>query len=68
MNSKKNMELIKHFNERKDFKVYFDGENPEIFKYDEEKNRYQSFWGYITLEVMVRAIEDENYWIKLEII
>lgn len=68
MKSEKSTTLIKHLNQRGDFKVFFDGEYEDIYKFDEEKNRYQGFFGYITLEAMVQAIEDEEYFIKLEIV
>ena len=68
MKSKKDMELIKHLNERKDFKVIFDGEEFGIYKYNQEKNRYEGEIGFIKLEAMIQAIEDKEYSIKLEIV
>jgi hypothetical protein len=68
MKSEKSTTLIKHLKEKKDFKVFFDGEYEDVYKFNKEKNRYQSKYGFITLDAMIRAIEDENYFIKLEII
>ena len=67
MKSKKDMELIKHLNERKDFKVILDGDEFGIYKYNQEKKRYQGVIGYLKIETMIQAIENEEYFIKLEI-
>ena len=69
MKIKNDLELLKkHLEERKDFKVVFDREDFGIYKYDEEKKRYQGDIGYISLSGMLQAIEDKTYHIKLEII
>ena len=68
MKSETNTNLIKHLNERKDFKVIFDGEDFGIYKYDKDKDRYQGMFGYVKIPAMIQAIEDETYHIKLEII
>ena len=68
MKSEKSTSLIKHLNERKDFKVIFDGDDFGIYKYDKEKDRYQGVVGYITIQSMIQSIEDETYHIRLEII
>ena len=57
---------FKNLIERKPFKVIYDGEDFGIFKY--ENGRYQSELGFIDLESMARCIQDDKYFIKLEII
>ena len=65
--TKEDLELDKkHLEERKPFKVIYDGEDFGIFKY--ENGRYQSELGFIDLESMARCIQDDKYFIKLEII
>ena len=56
---------FKHLMERKPFKVVYDGEDFGIFKF--ENGRYQGEIGYIDLENMLRCIQDDNYFIKVEI-
>ena len=68
MKSEKNTILIKHLNEKKDFKVIYDGDDFGRYKYDSNRNAYVGEIGNITMEAMIRAIEDKDYFIKLEII
>ena len=56
---------FKNLVERKPFKVIYDGEDFDIFKF--ENGRYQGEIGYIDLENMLRCIQDDNYFIKVEI-
>ena len=57
---------FKNLVERKPFKVIYEGVDFGIFTY--ENGRYQGEIGYIDLENMARCIQDDNYFIKLEII
>lgn len=68
MKSERNTTLIKHLNKKRDFKVIYDGDDFGIYKYDSNRNAYVGEIGHIPMEAMIRAIEDEEYFIKLEII
>lgn len=71
MKTKNDLDLLKkHLEEYKPFKVYFDGEGPEIWLYDENDGYYHqkdTGWYRLSISDMLRAIVDDEYFIKLEI-
>lgn len=69
MKIRNDSELLKqHLELRQDFKIIYDGEDFGIYKYNQEKNVYQGLVGYLSIESMLLAIIDEEYFIKLEIV
>jgi len=66
----------KHLEERKPFKIYYDGDDLGIICdcYNKEDGYYHGImksdklgtfaFGRIKVETILRAIEDENFWIK----
>lgn len=70
MKKEKNLELLKkQLKQRGKFKVYFDGEDLEVFTFNPAKNRYEGeIIGYLDLETIVKAIKDDSFWIQVEAI
>ena len=80
MKTNNDLELLKkHLQEKKNFKVYYDGDDLgiEYNKYNEEDGYYHGIFkdkngnehiiGRLSIEDILRAIVDENYFIKVEI-
>lgn len=72
------MNLLEHLKQRKEFKVYYDGDDLgiEYNKYDPKDNYYHGIVrdrngiehqvGRLSIADMEKAIKDKNYFIKLE--
>lgn len=60
--------LLKNLEEKKDFKVIYDGKDFGVFHYAKEHGIYQGDVGFLKIESMLRAIKDESYFIKLELV
>lgn len=57
-------QLSNNLKEHKNFKLYNNDGLFAEFKYDEQLKRYQSEWGYLTIEgvfEIIRDLEDERY-------
>ena len=66
MKKENTLELINHLKDRKPFKVNYDGEDFGIYRYNQEKDRYDGCIGHIPIDKMFQAIKDQSYFIKLE--
>ena len=62
------LELMNNLKERKPFHVIYDGDDYGIYKYNNEKNRYEGVIGHIDLKDMLKIIKDKEHFIKLEVI
>ena len=60
------LELLNNLKDRKPFKVIYDGEDFGIYRYNQEKDRYDGCIGHIPLTEMVKIIKDKDHFIKLE--
>ena len=80
MKTNNDLELLKkHLQEKKRFKIYYDGDDLGIDydEYDEtdgyyhghfkDKNGNEHIIGRLSIEDILRAIVDENYYIKVKI-
>ena len=59
------LELLNDLRDRKPFQVIYDGEDFGIYRFNEEKGRYEGVIGFIPLEEMVAIIKDKDHFIKL---
>lgn len=70
MKTKKDLEYLKkHLEDRKPFKIIYDGIDFGTYYYDNNEFYVsEEFYGKINIKGMLQAIVDENYFIKLEIV
>lgn len=52
--------LSEHLKQHKSFKLFSKDEYFADFYYDEELKRYQSDWGYLSLQDVYEIAKDEN--------
>lgn len=62
------LELLNNLKERKPFHVIYDGDDFGIYKYNEEKERYEGAIGHLKLKDMLEIIKNKEHFIKLEVI
>lgn len=59
------MKIEKDLELRKPIKLIYDGEDFGVYKFNEEKNRYEGIIGYLEIETIIRAIRDKDYFIQV---
>lgn len=59
------MKIEKDLELRKPIKLIYDGEDFGVYKFNEEKNRYEGIIGYLDIETIIRAIRDKDYFIQV---
>ena len=62
------LELMNNLRERKPFYVIYDGDSFGIYKFNEQKQRYEGVIGNIDLKSMIEIIKDKESFIRLEAI
>ena len=58
-------ELIENLKNRNPIRVIFDGEDFGIYKYNEEKERYEGIIGYLTLDKIKMILKKEINYIEI---
>lgn len=59
------MKIEKDLELRKPIKLIYDGEDFGVYKFNEERNRYEGIIGYLDIETIIRAIRDKDYFIQV---
>lgn len=65
MKNEEYLELATRLQKRQDFRIIYGEEDFGIYKFNEEKNRYEGEIGYLPIENMVRIIKGSNDFIKI---
>jgi hypothetical protein len=60
------LELKNRLENHEDFRVIYDGEDFGIYKYIEERNRYEGCIGHITIQSMLDIINGKCDFIELK--
>lgn len=58
-------ELIENLKNRNPIRVIFDGDDFGIYKFNEEKERYEGIIGYLTLDKIKMILREEIDYIKI---
>lgn len=57
---------LNNLKQHKPFNLYYKGEYFSNYKYDDELKRYQSDYGYLTLEAVYQILNDNQETRKIE--
>jgi hypothetical protein len=60
--------VLNKLKNRENLLIKIDGDDADTFTYNEEKKRYESKFGYIDLQVIVKILNKDKQYDHLEIV